>query len=123
MSGNHSILSVKDLQISFGDFVAVSNISFDVVKGETLAVVGESGSGKSLTALAIMDLLPKNAVVKGDLDFDSPVIRGKDIAMVFQEPMSSLNPVMKIGEQVAEAIALHQRLSKKEAKQKAIEWL
>ncbi len=128
MSAAVPILSVNNLQISFGEFVAVKAISFDISKGETLAVVGESGSGKSLTALAIMGLLPKNATVKGEVLFNGTVanlsqLRGKEIAMVFQEPMSSLNPVMKIGEQLQEAIALHQKISKAEAKQKAIDWL
>src|SRR4051812_21678022 len=128
MAAESTILSVKDLKISFGDFIAVNDISFDIRKGETLAVVGESGSGKSLTALAIMGLLPANAVVKGQMTFlhgqnstaSFQQLRGKEIAMVFQEPMSSLNPVMKIGAQVTEAIALHQPVSKKQAKQIAI---
>lgn len=135
-------MSVTDLQIAFGDkdpFVAVNKISFDVAKGKTLAIVGESGSGKSITALALMGLLPKNAHVKGSIQLQAggqqlelrslrndkswQQIRGKAIGMVFQEPMSSLNPVMKIGKQLSESIITHQLLTKEQAKQQAIDWL
>jgi peptide/nickel transport system ATP-binding protein len=138
MGEEQSILSVKDLQITFAGttpFTAVNNISFEVRKGEVLAVVGESGSGKSLTALALMGLLPKAATVKGDLvltadgtnisltNSDLQPIRGRDIGMVFQEPMSSLNPVMKIGKQLTEAILAHQDITKAAGRQLAIDWL
>jgi peptide/nickel transport system ATP-binding protein len=135
------IVSVKDLHITFGDknpFVAVNKISFDIANGKTLAIVGESGSGKSITALALMGLLPKNAHVQGSIqlytnnerfelrnlhDKSWQQIRGKAIGMVFQEPMSSLNPVMKIGRQLTESISTHQPLTREQAKQQAIDWL
>ena len=138
MGNTQTILEVQNLQIAFGDFTAVKNLSFSLGKGETLAIVGESGSGKSLTALALMGLLPNEAAVKGVLDFhvngahyplhNLPAnqwrqIRGKETTMIFQEPMSALNPVMKIGKQLAEVIATHSNITTKEAKQKTIEWL
>jgi len=138
MPAEHSILSVNGLQISFAQpkaFTAVNNISFSIGKGKTLAIVGESGSGKSLTALAIMGLLPKNATLKGELilrtnttdlrltTHDLRLIRGNEIGMVFQEPMSSLNPVMSIGKQLSEAILIHQKIPRSEAKKLAIDWL
>jgi peptide/nickel transport system ATP-binding protein len=138
----HLILSVDKLSISFGDkelFTAVNNISFSVTAGETLAIVGESGSGKSLTALSVMGLLPKNAQLSGDIilhtnedgtsrlselsDKEWQRVRGKEIGMVFQEPMSALNPVMTVGKQLQECIELHQNVSKKEAYSVAIDWL
>src|SRR6195952_4924542 len=116
---------------------AVNNISVDVAAGEILAIVGESGSGKSVTALSILQLLPKQARISGEMIFQQenkePVdllklsadkitsIRGNDIAMIFQEPMTSLNPVFTCGRQVMESIQLHQKINKKTAKQKAIE--
>lgn len=135
-----NVLSVNALRISFSDTAdaAVKDLSFVIEKGKTLAVVGESGSGKSLTALAIMGLLPNNAQITGELtlsvnerDYSLTDIhvktwqqlRGKQIGMVFQEPMSSLNPVMKIGKQLSETILAHQDLSKDAAKQLAIDWL
>ena len=116
------------------------SINFDLQKGETLGIVGESGSGKSVTGLSIMQLLAANGKISGgeilfqtakngtvDLlklpENEIRKIRGKEIAMIFQEPMTSLNPVFTCGEQIAETIILHQHLSKKEAKQKTIEWL
>ncbi len=139
MQDSETILNINKLSIGFGDFVAVKNLSFSMAKGELLAVVGESGSGKSLTALALMGLLPKNAEQKGNIDLyiqdelkqlsqvlnnkEWQDIRGKQISMVFQEPMSSLNPVMTIGKQLREAIHAHQDVSKQEAKQIALNWL
>lgn len=138
MPGNDIILTIKDLQIGFADTKAVDSVSFTLKKGEVLAVVGESGSGKSLTALSLMGLLPKNAKQGGTIhlfinnkdyplhtikDDDWQSIRGQEISMVFQEPMSSLNPIMSIGKQLRETILAHQQLSKQEAKQLAIEWL
>jgi peptide/nickel transport system ATP-binding protein len=139
---NESVLSVKSLTISFSGeqtFTAVNNISFEIGKGKTLAIVGESGSGKSLTALSLMGLLPHTASVKGDIalttsnktyNFSSlknnsewQSIRGSEAGMVFQEPMSSLNPVMRIGKQLSECILTHQKVSKDEAKKLAIGWL
>ena len=125
-------LSVKDLQISFrtnaGKVQAVREISFDLYKGETLAIVGESGSGKSVTSRAIMGILAGNAIVEGgkilygDKDLlkvteeEFHRIRGDKIAMVFQDPLSSLNPIMKIGQQLTEAMLLKNKASRKESK-------
>lgn len=133
------LLAINNLSVDFnteeGIFPAVKNISFNVSAGEIVAIVGESGSGKSVTSLSLMQLLPSQAVVKGDLLF-SPgerqinllkippaeinQIRGKDMAMIFQEPMTSLNPVFTCGYQVMEAIRLHQQLPLAQAKEKAI---
>jgi len=138
MPAEEPILSVSGLQIIFAGvnpFTAVNNVSFNIEMGKTLAIVGESGSGKSLTALAIMGLLPKTASLKGDLVLRNNTenlqlttsnlqqIRGKEIGMVFQEPMSSLNPVMSIGRQLSESILVHQKISREVAKQLAIDWL
>ncbi len=135
---NTPIIQATNLKISFGDFVAVKGISFAVAEGKTLAIVGESGSGKSLTALSLMGLLPKGAAISGSLQLNTnnqahhlttidnkqwQQLRGKEMGMVFQEPMSSLNPVMKIGKQLAEVILTHQQLDKATSKQQAIEWL
>ena len=132
------LLSIKNLSIQFNQdgesSAAVNNNSFDVAAGELVAVVGESGSGKSVTALSILQLLPKQAQVSGEILFGhhEPVdllklsgkeinsIRGNKIAMIFQEPMTSLNPVFTCGYQVMEAIQLHQKVSKATEKQKTI---
>jgi peptide/nickel transport system ATP-binding protein len=126
---------VQDLRISFGNFIAVKGLSFALDKAETLAIVGESGSGKSLTALALMGLLPANAAISGKVQFGNQDnllhltnkqwqgLRGSEIAMVFQEPMSALNPVMKVGKQLQESILTHQKISNQQAKQTAIDWL
>ena len=134
-----NILEVKDLEINFktysGDVQAIRKVNFDLKHGETLAIVGESGSGKSVTVRTIMRLLANNADIKGgeilfngeDLlkksEKQMQGIRGKDIAMIFQDPMTSLNPTMKIGKQIAEPIILHQDKSKKEAYARAEELL
>ncbi|HEY8531338.1 MAG TPA: ABC transporter ATP-binding protein [Limnochorda sp.] len=134
------LLSVRNLRVHFvteeGEVPAVDGISFDLNAGETLGIVGESGSGKSVTSLSIMRLIPSppGKIVSGEILFDgedllkkSPAemrkIRGNEISMVFQEPMTSLNPVFTIGDQIMEAIILHQKLSKKEARERAIEML
>ena len=125
-------LEVKNLQISFrtqgGIVKAVRNISFDLYKGETLAIVGESGSGKSVTSKAIMGILAGNSIVEGgeilydgqDLlkisEEDFHKLRGDKVAMIFQDPMSSLNPIMRIGEQLTEAMILKAKTGKKNAK-------
>ena len=136
-----TILTVRNLQLSFaGDpvFNAVKDLSFDLKKGQTLAVVGESGSGKSLTALALTGLLPKTASLQGQVILQRGNeqlvlsslknegwrnVRGKEIGMVFQEPMSALNPVMKIGKQLSESILAHQALNQKAVRETAIQWL
>jgi peptide/nickel transport system ATP-binding protein len=136
-----SILSVQNLAVQFtteeGKYDAVKGISFEIPRGKIVGIVGESGSGKSVTSLAIMRLLAaQNTSVNGSILFHTPTetidilgipdsqmtsIRGNKIAMIFQEPMTSLNPVHTCGAQVTEAIQMHQGLSKAEAKQKTIE--
>ncbi|MGN1401512.1 MAG: ABC transporter ATP-binding protein [Bacillus sp. (in: firmicutes)] len=128
------------MNISFhtfsGEVQAIRGVSFDLKKGETLAIVGESGSGKSVTTKAIMRLLPKgNSEIKsGEILFggkdlaklserEMQKIRGKEISMIFQDPMTSLNPTMKVGKQIMEPIRKHQKLSKTEAKKRAIDLL
>ncbi|HLJ73418.1 MAG TPA: ABC transporter ATP-binding protein [Thermoanaerobaculia bacterium] len=130
------LLAVKKLRTSFpigsNAFVhAVDNVSFDIRKGEAVALVGESGSGKTVTAMSIMRLVaPPGRITGGEVLFKGHdlasmpekqlrAIRGNDIAMVFQEPMTSLNPVFKIGDQVSEAIRIHRKVSKKEARKRA----
>ncbi|MBC7005368.1 ABC transporter ATP-binding protein [Photobacterium sp. BZF1] len=134
----NSILSVNNLSVSFktndGIVDAVKNVSFELKAGETLSIVGESGSGKSVSTNALMKLLPDNAIVHPDsaiyFEGDSVLdlteaqmqrIRGDRISMIFQEPMTSLNPYMRVGIQVAEAILSHRPVSKKQAKQKVLE--
>lgn len=134
------VLEVKDLNISFhtfsGEVQAIRGVSFDLLKGETLAIVGESGSGKSVTTKSIMRLLPPgNSEIKsgeilfGDKDIaklserEMQKVRGKEISMIFQDPMTSLNPTMKIGKQIMEPILRHHKISKKDAKARAIELL
>src|SRR5205823_3000903 len=126
-----AILEVENLRTSFfteyGAVHAVDNVSFNVRKGEAVALVGESGCGKSVTAMSIMRLVaPPGRITGGHVKFkgrdlaslserEMRKVRGNDMAMVFQEPMTSLNPVFKIGFQVAEAIRIHKKVSKKEA--------
>lgn len=134
-----NILEVKDLSISFhtfaGEVQAIRNVSFNLAKGETLAIVGESGSGKSVTTRSLMGLLAKNAEIKaGTIDFkgedivkksenDMQKIRGNQIAMIFQDPMTSLDPTMKVGKQIAEPLMKHHGMKKKEALAKALEMM
>ena len=134
------LLSVRDLAIEFttddGCFPAVRGVSFDLEAGKCLGLVGESGSGKSVTAMALLGLIPQppGRVTSGSVMFDGRdltklapqelrALRGGDIAMIFQEPMSSLNPAFTIGDQIAEAIRAHQDLSPKAALARAIELL
>lgn len=136
----NKILEVKDLAISFktfeGEVSAVRGVSFDLYKGETLAVVGESGSGKSVSTKAINRILPrKNTLIKsGEILYDGKdilrisekemqEIRGKEIAMVFQDPMTSLNPTMRVGRQISEVITKHRGVSGEEADKRAVELL
>lgn len=141
MSTSEKILEVKNLVTSFstdgGVLRAVDDVSFNLFKGKTLGIVGESGCGKSVTSLSIMRLIPSppGKIASGEIFYKgssllalSPSemrkIRGNEISMIFQEPMTSLNPVFTIGNQICEAISLHQKsLSKKEVRQKAIESL
>jgi oligopeptide/dipeptide ABC transporter ATP-binding protein len=134
------LLEVEDLKVSFrvssGEIHALRGVSFHVNSGETLAVVGESGCGKSVTAQAIMGMIPSphGRVKEGRILFKGQDltkfnkkefrnIRGSEIGMVFQDPMTSLNPTMKVGSQIDEVLIKNQKLSKKEAKQKTIELL
>ncbi|HET9030843.1 MAG TPA: ABC transporter ATP-binding protein [Candidatus Aquilonibacter sp.] len=134
-----ALLDVKNLRTTFrtedGPVTAVSGLSFSLNAGETLGIVGESGSGKSVTSLSIMRLLARNASVASDGIFfagedltkkseaEMRKIRGHRIAMIFQDPMTSLNPVLTIGDQITEAVRLHLGLSKRDARDKAIEML
>lgn len=136
---SETILSIENLRIHFetfaGEVQAIRGVNLKLEKGETLALVGESGSGKSVTAKSIMKLLSNNAVVKeGTITFkgenilekserDMQSIRGKKIAMVFQDPMTSLDPTMKIGKQITEVIIKHEKASKEEANKRAEELL
>jgi oligopeptide transport system ATP-binding protein len=134
------LLSVKDLEVTFstddGIVRAVNGLSFDIEPGKTLGIVGESGSGKSVTALSIMRLIsmPPGRIEKGEIIFNGTdllkvgeaqmrSIRGNKIAMIFQDPMTSLNPVLTIGDQIMETIMLHQHKSRADAYKRAIEML
>lgn len=125
------VLSVKSLSIAFGGHTAVRDLSFDIHAGETLALVGESGSGKSATALSVMRLIEREGgrLVSGQIRLGAEVpvdlarlsdramqaFRGNRISMIFQEPMTSLNPVMRIGEQLGEVLRRHQGMNRAEA--------
>jgi peptide/nickel transport system ATP-binding protein len=134
------LLEVRSLSTHFftedGVIRAVENISFDLFPGEILSLVGESGCGKSVTALSILRLIasPPGQVVGGEILFDGKdllklkekemeKVRGNDIAMIFQEPMTSLNPVFTVGDQIMEAILFHQKVDREEARKKAVELL
>jgi len=134
------LLTVENLSVSFetysGEVQAVRDVSFYLDKGETLAIVGESGCGKSVTAQTIMQLIPmppgkikSGTVVLDDVQISSftdkemEAVRGEQISMIFQDPMTSLNPTMKVGRQIMEVLIKHQDMDKKEAKEKAIEML
>ncbi len=137
MENQDKVLQVKNLSISFntysGKVRAVRGVSIDLHKGETLAIVGESGSGKSVTNKAIVGILSKNATINtGEIIYEGKdltkysdnefnKIRGSKISMIFQDPMSSLDPVMKIGNQITEALIVKQRISKDQAKKKAMD--
>lgn len=133
------LLEVKDLSVQFqtrgGTVRAVDGVSFDIEAGETLGIVGESGCGKSVTALSLMRLLPDPpASLAGEVRFDGKSlfdlpqremrkIRGNDIAMVYQDPMTSINPVLSVGKQISEAVEVHLGLDKRRAHERAIEVL
>ena len=134
-----SLLSVEDLRVEFwtqrGIVYAVNGVSFEVAAGETLGIVGESGCGKSVTSLAVLGILPRAARVKGgralfkgpDLltlrDRELRRVRGGEIAMIFQDPMTSLNPVLTVGRQIRESLQTHLSLHRKEAEARAVELL
>src|ERR1700712_3205703 len=140
---NQMLLSIKDLRVAFRlgkvdgvvkRFEAVKGVSFDVPENTTVALVGESGSGKSVTAMSILNLLPENAERQGDINFlgrdmlaasmsDLQKLRGKEIACVFQDPMTSLNPVFSVGQQICEPLTKHLGLSARQAWKRAEELL
>jgi len=136
-SGREPLLSVEDLRVQFwtggGTVYAVNGISFEIAPGETLGIVGESGCGKSVTALSLLGLLPRAGRVKGgtarfddrDLlqlkDRELRKLRGKEIGMIFQDPMTSLNPVLTIGRQLREPLEEHFGMSRKQATARAAE--
>ncbi|HIV70498.1 MAG TPA: ATP-binding cassette domain-containing protein, partial [Candidatus Aquabacterium excrementipullorum] len=138
MSSSSPLLSVRDLRIGFGDKEVVHGVSFDIRPGEKLALVGESGSGKTITAMSLLRLVPQ-AWARGSATLDvAPEgprdlltlpertlrgIRGQDVAVIFQEPMTALNPLFSIGDQIAEVIELHQALPRAKAWQRAVELL
>ena len=134
------LLEVKNLKTHFytdeGVVQAVDGMSFNITKGETLGMIGESGSGKSVSALSIMRLIPQppGRIIEGEVNFrgenlreksetEMRRIRGNEIAMIFQEPMTSLNPLLTIGDQIAEAIILHQKVGKRKAQPRVIQIL
>ena len=137
-SSTDSVLTVEDLTVDFpsgdGAVHAVRGVSYELHPGEVLGIVGESGSGKSVTSLAVMGLLPKTARISGSVRFrgeellgltdkELTRVRGKNIAMIFQDPMTSLNPVYKIGYQLAEAVRAHNDVTASVARKRAIELL
>ncbi|MFP5488368.1 MAG: ABC transporter ATP-binding protein [Acidimicrobiia bacterium] len=132
------LLTVENLSVGFptktGVVQAVTDVSFELHPGEVLAVVGESGSGKSVTALALMRLHPRSAQITGQVRFggrdllalsedEMRSIRGSEIAMIFQDPMTALNPVFTVGDQIVEAIRIHKDVSKEQAWKRAVELL
>ncbi len=132
MSEDH--LQIKDMTIAFNGECVVNQVNISVKKGKTTAIVGESGSGKSVTALSILCLLPNTGTVTGSICFENKEllsiseqkmrrIRGNKISMIFQEPMTSLNPVFSIGEQIGEVIRLQQHISRKSVKNKTRQML
>jgi oligopeptide/dipeptide ABC transporter ATP-binding protein len=132
------VLSVRHLSVDFktddGLLHAVDDVSFDVARGETLGIVGESGSGKTVTSLAVLGLLPTTAAISGEAMFDGAnllaldekrlqPVRGNRIAMIFQDALAALNPVHRVGDQIAEAIAVHHDVGRRELHDRAIELL
>lgn len=138
-SGQAPLLEVRDLRVRFatehGPVQAVDGVSFDLEEGQTLGLVGESGSGKSVTSLALLGLLPGSAAVEARtlrygshalLDLDAAAyrrLRGNEIAMIFQDPMTSLNPLMTVGRQLGEVLRLHQGLGRKETRKRCAQGL
>ena len=135
-----ALLEIRDLQTSFftsdGEVRAVNGVTFSIEAGKTMGLVGESGCGKSVTALSVIQLLTKGTgrIVGGEILYEGQniaafseermrSIRGNDISMIFQEHMTSLNPVFSVGEQIAEAVRIHQKLNRREARNRAIEML
>jgi peptide/nickel transport system ATP-binding protein len=139
MTENGTLLSVRDVTVRFatedGPVHAVDRVSFDVKRGEVLAIVGESGCGKSVTTMSLLGLLPETATVEGSATFNGGTelvgasegdlrrIRGREISFVFQDPMTSLNPVFTVGRQVGEVLRRHLKMSKSEARERTLELL
>lgn len=140
MPNEDVLLSVENLEVYFYSsssvVKAVNGVSFSLKRGETIGIVGESGSGKSVTATAILGLIPPESgkIERGKILYegkdlttlsnrDMRKIRGNEISMIFQDPMTSLNPVFTVGNQIIEVVKLHQNVNKKEARQRAIEML
>jgi peptide/nickel transport system ATP-binding protein len=128
------VLEVTDLNVSFGDVLAVRGVGYSVSQGEVLGIVGESGSGKSVTSAAVMGLLPPGAKVTGSVRLhgreligarqrELTAFRGKTMSMVFQDPLSALTPVYRVGDQIAEAVRIHQKVTRQQAAVKAVELL
>ena len=126
------LLEVRDLTIRFGSQTVVDDVSFDLDGGQRIGLIGESGSGKTLTSLAVIGLLPDTAEVSGSVKFEGreliglgdkelSLIRGNRIGMVFQEPLTALNPLMRIGKQIAQPLRIHRNLSLQDGLKKAIE--
>ncbi|HEX5048747.1 MAG TPA: ABC transporter ATP-binding protein, partial [Gammaproteobacteria bacterium] len=137
-SSGATVLDLHDLRVTFaseaGPVRAVRGVSFSLTRGRTLGIVGESGSGKSVTALAIMGLLPGHAAVAGSVrlgnrelvglsDREMSAVRGKHVGMIFQDPLSALTPVINIGDQLAEGLDIHQDLSREQVRKRSIELL
>ncbi|MGN6128004.1 MAG: ATP-binding cassette domain-containing protein, partial [Humibacter sp.] len=135
---NTPVLQVADLSVDFAvDNVwvpAVKKLNYSIQRGEVMALVGESGSGKSVSSMSVLDLLPRNSRVSGSIKLNGRelrglnpsqmhAIRGKDIAVIFQEPMTALNPVLTVGFQIIETLRIHFGISPHEAKDRAIELL
>lgn len=137
---NEKVLEVKNLKTYFytdeGEIPAVDGVDFSLERGETLAIVGESGCGKSVTSLSILRLIatPPGKIVDGEILYNGRdllklsekemrSVRGNDISMIFQEPMTSLNPVFTVGKQIMESLIYHQNMTKEQARERAIEML
>ena len=127
------MIRIEDLSVAFEDTEAVKHVSLELIDGEVLGVVGESGSGKSVTTKAILGILPKNSIIEeGEILYngddltkykekDFYKLRGKEISLIFQDPLSALNPIMKIGKQIMEALVLTNHMNRAEAKNRALE--
>jgi peptide/nickel transport system ATP-binding protein len=127
-----ALLTVTDLTVSFGDAPVVDHVSLSIERGERLAIIGESGSGKTLTALSVIGLVPASATVSGSVVFDGhellgqgdrqlSKLRGESIAMVFQNPLTALNPLMRVGKQIAEPLRRHHGMDRRSAARAAVE--